>query len=65
LYQKLAETARIVKLDKNDVYSAHNRPRKLKLVSLEAPGNEDSEYVFKTSNHVCERNSNAKCLISS
>ncbi len=25
---------------------AQNRPRKLKLVSLEAPGNENSEYIF-------------------
>ncbi len=30
-------------LDLNADYSAHSRPRELKLVSLEAPGKEDSE----------------------
>jgi hypothetical protein len=30
-------------------------------VSLELPGNEHSDYVFKIFLHVCEQNRNAKC----
>ncbi len=36
--------------------SVHNKPRELKLVSLELSGNEDSELFY----HVCEPNDNAK-----
>ncbi len=43
---------------------AQDRPRELKLVSLEPLGNEDSEYVFNIF-HDCEQNGNAKHLINS
>jgi hypothetical protein len=49
-------------MSSTDNCSAQNRSRELKLVSLEPPGNEDSEYVLKIFYHVCERNSNAKHL---
>jgi hypothetical protein len=37
----------------DDDCSAQNRPRKLKLVLLESPGNEDSEYVQFLSHVLC------------
>jgi hypothetical protein len=46
----------------NDDCSAQNKPRELKLVSLELSRNEDSEYVFKYFYPVCERNGKAKHL---
>jgi hypothetical protein len=40
-------SSRIISTSLNDYCSAQNRPRELKLVSLEVHGNEDSENVFK------------------
>jgi hypothetical protein len=41
-------SSRIVSASSNNSCSALNRPREVKLVFLELPGNEDSEYIFKT-----------------
>jgi hypothetical protein len=34
-------------MSSNNDCSAHNRPREYKLISIEFPGNEESEDVFK------------------